>query len=342
MTKIPRINPIGVAAHLERLSTSDVDKQLNLMQATGIHWVRQEIQWQTVEPAQGNWTFAKHDDIVNGILSRGMEVIGLLSQYWSPAWYRGSAPWNQPPAPQDYATFAGAVAAHFKGKIPLYEVGNEPNQSMFWYPSPTAAAYSALLKPPYPPIKAADSAAKVISAGLSPAAPETFLKAMYTAGVQGSMDYVGYHPYSHPNGPDYTSSTPSFAELTAIKEIMRSNGDGNKQIMATEVGRPTHTSGVDEPTQAYYVRRVFQKIMHEDYPHLAIACVYDFLDDGTHKANATHNFALIRADYSEKPAYAAMLAARDDYDANFVTVVVGPSVTAQNITAFAATAFSSQ
>jgi hypothetical protein len=156
------------------------------------------------------------------------------------------------------------------------------------------------------------------------------------------MDYVGYHPYSHPNGPDYTSSTPSFAELTAIKEIMRSNGDGNKQIMATEVGWPTHTSGVDEPTQAYYVRRVFQKIMHEDYPHVAIACVYDFLDDGTDKANAEHNFGLIRADYSEKPAYAAMLAARDDYDANFVTVVVGPSVTAQNITAFAGTAFSGQ
>src|SRR5580693_130649 len=212
----PRINPIGISAHLERLSISDIDRQLDLMQAAGIQWIRVEFTWDAVELSPGNWTFTykPYDHIVSGILQRGMQVIGLLSQYYAPGWYRGSAPWNQPPLPQDYAHFAQGVVAHYTGQIPLYEVGNEPNEPGFWYPHEDATAYSALLKAAYPAIKTADSNAKVISAGISPRACENYLTQMYASGVQGYMDYIGYHPYSWPNGPDYVQTTPAFKQLS--------------------------------------------------------------------------------------------------------------------------------
>lgn len=307
-----RVNPVGISSHLGGLSTADLNKQLDLMQSAGINWVRFDMLWNTVEPTQSGLDFSKYDPIVSGIRSRGMQVIGLLSQYWSPAWYRGSNPWNQPPAPQDYAMFAQTVANHYAGQIKLWEAGNEPNQDGFWYPQADATAYTALLKAAYPAIKAVDPNAKVISAGLSQASPISFLTQMYASGAKGYFDYLGMHPYTQP-------SPPSFGVLDSLRSVMANNGDGNKQIMVTEVGWPTYSgsSGVTEANQATYINQVYQMIINGNYDYVPIACLYDFLDDGTDPNNAEDNFGLLRSDYSQKPAYGTIQAVRNDYNANF-------------------------
>lgn len=321
VTKTQRINPIGISSHLNGLSPSDVDKQLNLMQQCGINWIRFEFLWKDVEPTQGTWSFAQSDYIVAGIQRRGMQIMGLLTQYYAPGWYLGTNPWNMPPAPQDYASFVSAVASRYQGQIPLYEIGNEPNGNGAWYPQANSASYTALLQAAYSAIKATSNA-KVISAGLNPSgdiSPENFLTQMYASGAKGYMDYVGCHPYSWPASPDFTQWPPTFSELANLKTIMSTNGDC-KQIMATEVGWPTYSGGVTESNQAAYIQRVYQKIMHEDYQYVAIACIYDFLDDGTDPNNPDYHFGLLRTGYSQKPSYAAMKAMRSDYTAGFVAI----------------------
>lgn len=309
----PRINPIGISAHLEGLSQSDANKQLDLIQQAGINWIRLEFHWNTIEPIQGTWNFSKYDFLVSGILSRGMQIIGLLTQYHVPAWY--GTPNNKPPLPQDYAAWVSSVASRYAGQIPLYEVGNEPNSNGNWYPSASASAYAALLKAAYPAIKSADPNAKVISAGLSQNNPTGFLTQMYASGAQGYFDYFGFHPYSQP-------SPPSFGILDNLRSIMANNGDENKKIMVTEVGWPTYSgsSGVTEANQAAYINQVYQMIMHGNYDYVPIACIYDFLDDGTDPNNQEHHFGLLRTDYSQKPAYSAMIAARNDYNASFTPI----------------------
>jgi arabinogalactan endo-1,4-beta-galactosidase len=317
----PRINPIGISAHLEGLSQTDATKQLDLMQQAGINWIRLEFHWNNIEPTQGTWGFSKYDYLVSGILSRGMQIIGLLSQYHVPTWY--GTPSNKPPLPQDYAAWISSVASRYAGQIPLYEIGNEPNSNGNWYPQASASAYTALLQAAYPAIKSADNNAKIISGGLSPSGaitPENFLTQMYASGVQGYMDYIGYHPYSWPASPDFTQWPPTFSELANLKNIMTANGDGNKQIMATEVGWPTYPGGDTEANQATYIGRVYQKIMHEGYQYVAIACIYDFLDDGTDANNPEDHFGLLRTDYSQKPSYSSMQSARADYNANFTPI----------------------
>jgi exo-beta-1,3-glucanase (GH17 family) len=138
---------------------------------------------------------------------------------------------------------------------------------------------------------------------------------MYASGAQGYMDYVGMHPYNQPN-------PPNFGILDTLQSIMANNGDSNKQIMVTEVGWPTSTSssGVTEANQAAYIGQVYQGIMHGNYDYVALACVYDFLDDGTDKTNDEDNFGLLRTDYSQKPAYSTMQTERNDYNANFTPI----------------------
>lgn len=293
------------------------------MQQVGIHWVRLEIKWHLIEPASGAWDFSIYDFLVPAILSRGMQIIGLLSQYSVPSWY--GTPSNRPPIPADYAAWISAVATQYKGRITFYEVGNEPNGVSFWYPTPDASAYTALLQAAYPSLKTVDTTIQVISAGLSPIAntigPTTFLTSMYAAGAQGYMDYVGYHPYSWPHGPDYTGSGTTFSLLANIQSIMASNGDGNKQIIATEVGWPTYSGGVSEAIQAQYIQRVYQKILYEDYRYVAIACIYDFVDDGTDPINSEDHFGLLRTDYSQKPSYATMQMMANEYNVSFLSTV---------------------
>jgi exo-beta-1,3-glucanase (GH17 family) len=188
-----------------------------------------------------------------------------------------------------------------------------------WYPQASASTYTSLLQAAYPAIKLAAPNAKIISSGLSPTgiAPENFLIQMYQAGAQGHMDYVGYHPYSWPNSPDFTQGLPNFSELASLYSIMKAHGDGKKQIMATEVGWPTYSGGNTETDQATYIERVFQEIMQGKYQYVAIACIYDFLDDGTDANNPEDHFGLLRADYSQKPSYSIMQAQRAYYNTNF-------------------------
>jgi len=325
MTKAPRINPIGISSHLEGLSQSDANKQLNLMQAAGIHWVRQEFHWNTIEPSLGTWNFSTYDFIVNAILSRGMQIIGLLTQYHVPAWY--GTPSNQPPLPADYAAWISVVAARYKGQIPLYEIGNEQNSNGNWYPSASASAYTSLMQAGYAAIKSASPYAKVMSGGMSPTgaiSPETFLTQMYANGAKNYMDYVGYHPYSWPASPDFTSFPPSFNELDNLKSIMNSNGDGNKRIIVSEVGWPTHTGSgsTTEANQAIYTGRVYTKIMHESYQYVLIACIYDLVDDGTDTTDPEQNFGLLHTDYTQKAAYATIQSVASDYSTNFFPVSV--------------------
>jgi hypothetical protein len=55
-----------------------------------------------------------------------------------------------------YGTYAGAAAAHFKGKVAAYEIWNEANQR--WAAgTPDPVRYTQMAKDGYRKIKAADT-----------------------------------------------------------------------------------------------------------------------------------------------------------------------------------------
>jgi hypothetical protein len=316
--KPKRVNPLCSSAHLTWLSQAELDRQTTLMQQAGIQWVRSDFAWFDMEPSPSVHMFSEYDRIVTTASAHGLRVIALVTQYGIPPFYRQDRTnWMSPPAdPQDYKRFAQALATHFRGRIQLYELGNEPDLDWAWPPAANVAAFSALLKAGYQGIKAGDPRAKVISAGLSNVNPEPFLQGMYDNGVKGYFDYFGFHSYSWPRSADDTVNATPFGRLATLRQLMLNNGD-NKQIMVTEVGWPTFSGGVDEQTQATYINRIYQKVEYEDYTDVPIACIYDFVDDGTDMTNAEDNFGLLRFDYTAKPSYAAMSAVRADFNAHF-------------------------
>ncbi len=332
-TKTYRINPMCVSSHLNGLSNSDLNTQLNLMKKAGIKWTRFDFTMDVIEPSQDNFNWTSYDNIVNTAALYGVNIIALVDQYFTPNWANNTLDNMVPPPPAIYQSYAQAIAAHYSGKISLFEMGNEPNETGSWHPQWNAAAYTALLKAGYNGVKAGNPNAKVLSGGLSnesttsnsQSATISFIQQMYANGAKGYFDYFAFHPYSQPKSPDVLSqNSTTFNVLSTIKTLMEQEGDKNKQIIITEFGWPTTSDfsggGVTRASQAAYISRVYAKIMHQDYQYVSIACVYDFKDDSTNTTNDQDNFGVLNADYTQKPSFTSIQKAASDFSSNFTEI----------------------
>lgn len=216
-------------------STNDI----NTLQNLGV---------QIVRLAPGDLSFAKND-----LEKRG---IGIMVQKVDekPSNLSGVPP------PADYAAWVQDLKNLVlqNPDIKYWQVWNEPNVPLFWYPQPNATDYVRLLQMAYVAIKQANPQAIVVSAGptgINP--PKQYLRDMYAAGARNYFDVLALNPYGQPNSPD----TYLKDYLLFMKNIMEANGDLNTPIWITEIGWPTAPDAfgaVSETQQADYLKRTYE------------------------------------------------------------------------------------
>ena len=300
------------------MSPDDVNRTLDLMTATGARTVRVMMPWAGMEPNPGQFDFGQVDMIVDAANARGMSVLGTLVS--TPGWAvePGLPAVSSPPAAAGaYGDFAGAAASHFRGRVAAYEIWNEPNAALSWTSGPQGpepAVYAGMLKAAYPKIKGADPSALVIGGVVGAVVsffsltmdPVTFIDQMYAAGARGSFDAVSYHPYQYTTMFSAGGTLPNspLLQVDAIHQKMAANGDGGKQIWATEYGEPT--SSADEATQAAYLTDFLTK--WRTLPYAGPAYVYTTRDRNTGSGNPDDTLGVYRSDWTPKPAQAAVAA----------------------------------
>ena len=321
---------IAAGSRLSALSSADLNTELNDIAAMGVTWLRFDIEWQNVQPdnaTQQNWS--DYDRVINAARAHNFNVLAILD--YTPSWARasGCSSAQCPPRdPNEFAAFASqAVHRYAPQGVHAWEIWNEPNNAQFWVPRADPAAYTQLLRTAYGAVKAADSNAVVISAGMAPVPNDgtnvgrrEFLMAMYAAGAKGSFDAVADHPYTFPRLPaDNTDRAWSEMSTTAnsLRATMVANGDGAKKIWITEYGAPTGGPGpaatpadsetvsgvwhVDEQLQANILAEAIQ--LYKSYDWVGPFFWYANKDSGTSQSSNENFFGLIRADNSKKPAY---------------------------------------
>lgn len=249
-------------------SLDEVKQRLDLIESLGVSDIRLLVPWmfiQNQDPMGGpvDWDqdldWAKLDQIVNEVESRGMGILGVLQ--WSPDWATsGDVGVGHPDNVQDYAAFAVAVAQRYGSKITSYEVWNEPNASFFWSPV-DPVAYTDLLKATYTALKAVDPnitvVGGVVGAGLTwgdtTMNPVDFVQAMYDAGADGFFDAISFHPYnfatpfSEQDELDWRELMPLY-QVTKIRELMDLHidpGEEQLKIWISEYGLPTSVVSAD-------------------------------------------------------------------------------------------------
>jgi len=295
--------------------------QLRAMKAMGITSIRLDANWAWIQPnSPRSFFWAKLDQAVHSVLSAKMSVDLIIEgcPQWA-ALHHIKNTFAQPASARQFSIWAAEVARRYKPRgVKIFEIWNEPNDSLFFEPKANPAAYTAMLKASYRAIKAVNRSAEVISGGLAPVAPGrppgsistiSFLKGMYAHGAHGYFDALGDHPYCFPALPNTYESWSAWSQMyqtaVSIRGLMKRYHDAYKKIWITEFGAPTSgPRGISLKGQAV---ELTQGILDsKKISWIAAFYIYTWQD------NARSNYdywGLLTVRGKRKPAYAAVIAA---------------------------------
>jgi hypothetical protein len=317
------------------LPTADQDRTLDLLTGAGFGWARQWISWESVEPAQGSYSWDTLDKLVASAQKHNVKLMLILLR--APQW--ASPNGGIPKDKQLYAKFVTAVATRYKGKIAAYEVWNEANLAGETGGTVNAGEYVELLKAAFPAIKAADPNAIVVYGGLTPTGENNpalaiddavYLKQSYAYNngeVKQYFDVLGVHAAGTLNPPDtlfpdkpgpgpgfFDNRSFYFRRAEDLRKVMEDAGDGQKQVWITEFGWTTKNAAkgyeygqyVSEDQQAQYLVAAYDWAK-QHWPWVGVMFLWN-LNFSTVSAPTDEKtpWSIINADYTPRPAYDAL------------------------------------
>ncbi len=323
---------VNVALHAPEPALP-LEQALDRVADGGFRWVRQSFPWALIEPAPGRYDWALWDRIVAETAARGLGLIAVLER--PPDWA------GSPPAPADFARFAGAVAARYGDRLRYYQIWHNPNLQDGWGAPPHPAQYAELLRQAALAIRAADPDARILLGSLAPTVergPQNlsevrFLEELYTAGAAPYFDIVTAQAYGFETGPEdrrVEEGVLNFSRAVLIREVMEAYGDGGKALWISHFGWnalpsvapaarpvwediPSIWGTVDEAAQAAYTVGALERARRE-WPWVGAMCLAHLQPDlslpapgtGTPDARRHWGFALIGPDGAPRPVYDAV------------------------------------
>lgn len=351
------VNPYGVNTFLQNeVEPVKREEAMRLISQAGIKWIRQEFTWEDIEihgkgdfedrrhePYKSAWE--KYDNIVELAETYDINIMARLSN--PPAWTRAMTntvgTYAPPDNLTDYGDFVEAVVTRYRGRIPAYQIWNEPNIYPEWGEYPISAeAYTELLKEGYTRAKAADPEAVVVMGALAatieldrmrrydpngwPVSPGglsdvLFLQQMYNAGAAPYFDVLAMQGYGLWSGPTDRRMQPrvlNFSRPLYIRDVMVRNGDAHKPIWLSELawnavppesGLPPVYGQVTEEQQARYAAIAYQR-MQREWPWLGVGFYWFFkqADDREKESNPQYYFRMVEPDFTPMPVYHALKA----------------------------------
>lgn len=290
----------GVSVHFR-----NDERSIALIKASGLKWIRTDLLWSTVERNVGTYNFSEFDKLVSDAENNGLKVLAILD-YGHPGHTGGSKlPPRTTAALSAWSNFCKAAATRYKGRPVAFEIWNEPDKEHFWGMTPNAVDYSAVLRAATTAIRTVDANVLILSAGLSSPNQSNFdyWKTISQQNSFTGVNGLGTHLYIS-EGPEFI-----WANLLKVKAIA-SSYIVNGKAWCTEWGysstwlsaaRNGHETSAREKQGSYTVRQ----LLVNWWADLPMTILYDLRDDGTDPTYDQHNFGLVNADYSDKPAMIA-------------------------------------
>lgn len=277
--------------------------EMQLIADAGFRWVRTDFKWDATERERGQYDFSAYDRLMKALEPLGLRAL-FIFDYGNPL-YGDGAP-RSDAAQKAFAKWAVAAAQHFANRGIVWEIYNEPNNSMFWK-SPDPKQYASLALTVGRAFREAVPNEKLIG----PAVGEMdfqFIEASLKAGSLDAWSSVSVHPYLR-GGPEAVAS--EYARLRELIQTHRTDRDKPTQpIISSEWGYSSVWRGMNEEKQAVMLARQFLTNTANGIP---MSIWYDWRDDGTDAKDPEHHFGLVRHQYRSgqtpvldpKPAYLA-------------------------------------
>ena len=311
------------------MSASERGRVLDNLASAGVGWVTLDLGWKSLQPTSASsysmGDVAEWDRQVTEVRSRGLKVLAIFHS--APRWASGTSSKNgRPKDPKAYANAAAWLAKRYNGstvsptlRIDAIQLWNEPNLNDFWAPEPSStrvSSFANLVKVAGPAVKRANPNMKVVAGGLTTVDTAWYSEFVKTSGVIGTYDAIGVHPYQSPGDATPETYDASWGKyymrhLSVLDSLMTSKNDKAK-IWATEFGWSTHANtsstpgwarGVSEAKQADYLLRSMKVMAATGRVQAAFWYAAATTSTGDTQFD---NYALLRKDWSRKPAYYAL------------------------------------
>lgn len=316
---VQTINPkLGVHTRLaDEVEAAKVGRTLVMVREMGAPWIVEVFPWSYYERRPGQYDWSHADMVVAQARQQGLTIIARLDIV--PDWARpagSSTRYLDEDHYADYAAYAAAFAARYRGRVDHLIVWNEPNTAFEWGGRlPDPAAYAALLRAVYPAIKQANPDAIVLAAGLAPTlAPPgdpqgyddlLYLQALYDAGAAPYFDALAAHAYGgkapFDQRPD--PARVNFRRVELLRRVMERNGDGAKRIYVTEAGWNDHPRWINAVRPAERITYTLEACRwSESQDWLAVLAFWQFrMPWGGSSASVYYNF--VGVDFTPRPIY---------------------------------------
>lgn len=285
------VSPYGVHAHLTRQDEhSFTQDELKLYQQAHIGWLRTGFVWASLERKDGQWDFERCDDVVEQCNRAGVQIMGLL---------HGAPQWAEPVVDNldHWRDFVRTTVTRYKGRVPAWQIWNEPNLKQFWK-NPNPEHYAALLKVSYDEIKKIDPDALVVW-GATSQLDWPFLKTALPLS-NGKFDVMAVHPYGYgdPRAPEaYIADC-----IADLNKLLRITGVGERPIWFTEWGWPSHRGqrGMSDRQQGQYIARAYITALQAG---LQRGFWYEFQERAEADEVNEDAFGMVEYNLKPKPAY---------------------------------------
>jgi hypothetical protein len=273
-SKLALADLTGLSSHpmlgSDAVSTAERAFEWSKLAELGLHRMRTDFTWATIEPQRGTFDFSGYDTLVTEAQAHGVDMLAVLDYGvpWATA-DAGSSDGYPPDNPGDFGAFAAAVASRYQASLTDYEVWNEPNNGLrFWLPTLDGdpVAYGALLLETYQDLLAAEPSAHVAYAGtvyddLVPGPDFVGQSLADTPGLASALGVLGMHAYMiYPpvRGPESTvgGETPELDKIATMSGVLATEGASSIPIWITEIGWPTMSDDPADQVARYTVRAV--------------------------------------------------------------------------------------
>jgi hypothetical protein len=182
---------------------------LRRLAEAGVAFVRNDLDWASVERAAGVYDFAGTgvDALVAAAEQNGLRILFILD-YGNPLYGPMQAVLSDE-GRDAFAAYAAAAARRYGGRGHLWEIWNEPNLPQFWNgggAGPDAEQYARLVDAVVPALHAADPSATILAGAAFMGLPDLvpliggiegvdFLRRLFAAGVLDRADGISAHFY---------------------------------------------------------------------------------------------------------------------------------------------------
>lgn len=298
-----------------------IQRTLQMVREMGASWIVEFFPWAYYQAEDGLIAWEHPDLVVGHAKANGLKVIARLG--YTPEWAR---PEDTPltyldrDSYDEFAAFAAAFAARYRGTVDYLIIGNEPNLSFEWgYRITTPEDYVDLLRVVYPAVKAANPDITILAGALAPTLePEgspwatndlVYLQGMYEAGAADYFDGLAVHAYglTFPADAEPGEDILNFRRIELLRAIMAEFGDEATPMYVTEAGWNDHPrwSMAVRPGQRIEYTLDALDYAAENWPYVKALAIWAFRYPAPTRSYPD-NYTLVTPEFVAKPIYEAL------------------------------------